>query len=354
VTDPKAVAGPAGRRALRGSVLTVCVCVLAAGCQFSFQEISLEGEGPGRRPAPPGSPADEIFPADAVPTRCNGQIAFMVSRVGSERFEIHTSTPDGDERQNLTSGLSGSASDPAWSPDGKRLAFTGTIDDARNSDIYVATADFGRVRRLTTDPDVDMNPAWSPDGSQIAFVSSRGSSESDVYVMKADGSQQRPVLLDIDVQGSPTWAPDGTALAFVSNHEGAAEAYAIGTDGLSLTRLTFDEWDDVLVDWAPDGFTLLVESVRNGQGDIFLINPDAGHRQKLTTSFDGSAPAWSPDGESIAFMEGRTEGWGVSVMDTGGAIVSRIPSNASQEGHPDWRPRGVPGCSGTPGSDTVA
>ena len=108
-----------------------------------------------------------------------------------------------------------SASDPAWSPDGRKIAFVGMGDDG-NTDVYVVGADGLGQQRLTRHPGVDGNPAWSPDGRKIAFT--RGAREwcagkTHIYVMNADGSRQRRLARG-HVHFSVAWSPDGRKMLF--------------------------------------------------------------------------------------------------------------------------------------------
>jgi Tol biopolymer transport system component len=93
---------------------------------------------------------------------------------------------------------------PAWSPDGSKIAFVSQRDG--NSEIYVMHADGSNQTRLTDD---DANPAWSPDGRKIAFASNRGENDNwDIYVMPADGSDgDNPTRLTTDsaIDGDPAW-----------------------------------------------------------------------------------------------------------------------------------------------------
>ncbi len=144
------------------------------------------------------------------------------------------------------------AGQPTWAPDGARLAYVAERD--RNWDIWAVNLKGGDPRRLTDDPGRDWAPAWSPDGSQIAFVSNRGGSYQ-IYVMKADGTDVR-ALTDL-TQGaeSPCWSPDGYWLTFVAyTGDGAGvnarELYLMRADGRDQVRLTYDSFDDTEPDWA--------------------------------------------------------------------------------------------------------
>ncbi len=144
------------------------------------------------------------------------------------------------------------AGQPTWAPDGTRLAYVAERDG--NWDIWAADLVSGAPQRLTDDPGRDWAPAWSSDGGLIAFVSDRGGSHQ-IYVMKADGSGVRVLTGLAQGAESPCWSPDGNWLAFVAYTGDAVgvnarELYLMRTDGRDQVRLTFDNFDDTEPDWA--------------------------------------------------------------------------------------------------------
>ena len=181
---------------------------------------------------------------------------------------------------NLTNN---SAADwePAWSPDGTRIAFASRRDG--NWDIYVMSADGTGQERLTNNPALDAAPAWSPDGTRIAFHSTRDGNVDNIYVMNADGTGQERLTNNGKSYGL-AWSPDGTRIAFQSDRDGNWQVYVMNADGSGPVRLTNNGDFNGSPAWSPDGTRIAFRSRRDRNVDIYVMNADGtGQEQRLTT-----------------------------------------------------------------------
>ncbi len=301
--------------------------------------------------------AETASPFTQPPTtglKANGNIAFVSTRAGNQ--EIYVMDADGSNQTRLTDTPSNNI-DPAFSPDGTKIAFASYRDDPKTerSEIYVMNADGGNQKRLTTSSDriSSSQPAWSPDGGRIAYIHG-----SHINIMNADGSGLTSI--DALIPFEPAWSPDGTKIAFSVCDDPdfcfSSSIYVMSADGSVVTPLVesteFLEYYYAPA-WSPDGAKLafghaLTDFIfGSATAELRTMNVD-GSNQKNVAAATVSAVSWSPDGAKITFDSSFGENNDINVVNINGSDRLDLTNKQGVNFHPSWGPSLSP-----PGPNTV-
>lgn len=278
---------------------------------------------------------------DAFPGR-NGEIVFAVER-RQQYANLYLMRPDGTKLRRITSSR-GSDFFPAWSPDGKWIAYISNGSRPRDQvayEIYVMRANGSRHRRVTRDRFPDYDLAWAPDGKHFVFQSTRPSATSGVWVMNVNGTGVRRLTGDA---AQPAWSPDGKTIAFVRS----GKIWLMNSDGSGVRQLTVPPeppgsespgGSDQTPDWSPNGEYIAFERAYRGRRDIYAIRRDGTGIRRLTKEAGQHIfPAWSPDGRRIVFVTLRFQKREIDVMSADGTHHKRLSTGLGGYLHPDWQP----------------
>jgi eukaryotic-like serine/threonine-protein kinase len=333
--------------------------------------------------------ADDLYPAWSPDGK---QIAF-VRQSGTDTSIMVVPALGGPERK-LYSGTSaffslyeyGNAL--SWSPDGKHLAFSGQRSHREPNAIFLLSLDTFEKKQVTTPPQGflgDSNPAFSPDGKLLAFVRGASSRDIEIYIMPANGGEPKRLTFDSRSGRSLAWTADSTEIVFSLWYYGALRLWrvpasggtpvqlSVGAEGASTvaisrqgnrlaysqefrdtnvwkigidgtanksgpTRLISSTRQDYGPQYSPDGKKIAFTSGRSGSNEIWVSDADGLNPVQLT-SFGGpdvGSPRWSPDSRQIAFdaiPEGHRD---IYVVSAEGGKPRRLTENTSEDVRPSW------------------
>lgn len=180
---------------------------------------------------------------------------------------------------------------PSFSPDGKKIAFCSTTDEG-NPEIYVATADGKNIKRLTFNKAIDTAPSWSPTSREIAFTSDRGGTPQ-IYIMDAEGSNVRRVSFGGGYHDAPAWSPTGDRIAYVSRVDQIFDIYVLNLRTNQIMKITESNARNESPSWSPDGRHLVFSSNLTGTIQIYTVDYDGANLRRLTSMGENKLPDWS-------------------------------------------------------------
>jgi len=271
------------------------------GTQNIWRLPSAGGE-PERLTAGPGDDDDPHVASDGR------RIVFGISKSLNGLFTFDRTAQS--ERIILTDAVA-ALWGPSFSPDGRSIAYT-RIDPAGPRTLFVAGADGGSPRQLTTPGVSALRPRWSPDGATIAFCSF-GKGDNDIMLIPAAGGDARRLGEAEDDECWPTWSPDGKEIVYARTEDDktflyrlpAAGGVPVRVSGVSLT----------LPDFSPDGSSLAVARNRSFRNGVGILPADGGELRWLSDT--GGWPVFRPDGKAIGFIRlepgGRQSLWEVDL-----------------------------------------
>jgi TolB protein len=265
------------------------------------------------------------------------QIAYVSSRGGNK--EIWAMDYDGGGPHQVTH-LKTISLTPRWSPDSGKIAFTCYVPfrGITSAQICVYSLDSDRMISFPKYRGSNSSPAWSPDGAQIAFMSSQNG-DPEIYVASTDGSKLKRLTFSAGVSTSPTFNPKtGQQIVFVSDRAGDPMLYMANSDGTNVQKIDMPDMGYVVdPSWSPNG-QLLAFSWRRPSGNFDIYVMDIVNHQLVELTRDAARnerPSWAPDGRHLVFESTRTGTRQIWSMLADGTLPRQLTFEGQNES-PSW------------------
>jgi len=280
-----------------------------------------------------------------------GQIAFASDRTGAP--QIFLVDLRGESAFQVTN-MQGGACQPAWSPDGLRIAFIspckGNEDIYTNTSLYIINADGTGLVTLDASPGGNFDPAWSPDGKTIAFTSAR-TGQMEIFMLPVDD----PTSITQITSGAakvesrmPTWSPDGSRLVYVVKRVGVYQIWMMNADGTDAAQIirSGQAYNDYSPVWSPrNDLIIFNQRCAKTYCNPYLLSTsptDRSKEQGLKLPFNVifiEDIDFSPDGFYLAYEGvGDSNNFDIFFMTLSGGDKVRLTTDPANDFQPTWRP----------------
>jgi Tol biopolymer transport system component len=293
-----------------------------------------------------GRPTESPEPSPTPVGGGQGEIAYASTASGIP--QIWLMNADGTFPHQITE-ISSGACQPAWSPDGTRIVFISPC--TFNQELYPGASLFiidpdnpMTAQQLPTVPGGDFDPAWSPDGKTIAFTSLRDYNRPQIYSINLEDLSVKSLSANISRDSQPVWSPDGEKIAFITTRRGPYQVWIMDKDGKNQDLFSRSgSLKDSHPDWSPDGKYIMYTQAEALGGVPRLaaapLNSEDFDERFVVTSLTPMREAkYSPDGYRIAY-EGWPDGSNHNIFTMSSSGSSSLPSTDSRMNFdPAWRP----------------
>ena len=265
----------------------------------------------------------------------NTQIAYVTASgpANARKFQLLIADADGETPRVIATSREPLMS-PAWSPDGRRIAYVGY--ERGYSAIYVQTPTTGDLLKFVGEKGINGAPSWSPDGSKLVVTLSY-ETNPDLYVIDLASRTKRRLTDNPAIDTEASWSPDGSQIAFLSDRGGSAQIYMVPASGGEARRITFEGKRNEMPRFSPDGKSLALVNFDGSSYRIALLNLATGAMRVVSEGPQDESPSFAPNGDVIMYTSQGRSGAELATVSFDGQIRQRLRQSGDVR-EPAWAP----------------
>jgi TolB protein len=250
-------------------------------------------------------------------------------------YTLVVSDADGENEHTIMESTDPIMS-PAWSPDGRRLAYVSF--EGHKSTVFVQTVRTGNRIKVSSRTGINGAPAFSPDGRNLVLTLGGADGNLDIHVMDLSTKDVTRLTTSraIDTEGS--WSPDGKQIYFTSDRSGGPQVYRIDASGGAPERITFEGSYNARPRLSPDGSKLAMVHLDRGNYRIGVLDLDSGDFLVLSTGRQDESPSFAPNSDTLIYATRQGQNGVLETVSADGLIRQRMGSGRADVREPVWSP----------------